>query len=300
MMDAPLHITADTPPHKIMRSQRWRERRTRFLLPESVIDPSEFSADVIPNRVAAAWLAEHHYLRSMPVTRLSVGLFRNGRPRSRLVGVAAFSVPVNGKAIPLHTGLTPDAGVELGRFALLDEIAANGETFFLRRAFAQVRLAKPQIEAVTAYSDPMPRIGPDGTTTFGGHVGGIYRAFGGPAVYRGQRPRRKVLYTPDGQVFPSRAISKIRNQESGAGYATDLLLRQGAPRPGDADPKAWMAQLVSSGFLTPRWAAGVHAYAFSLTKNARRAAAHIRPPALPLKQPLGDRGDVTGLPLFAR
>lgn len=287
-------------PHEIARSQRWRDRRTHFLRPDSVIDPDEFSVGCITTQVAAAFVRDHHYLGSLPVCRMSVGLYRNAKPASRLVGVACFSVPVNSAAIPLHTGLSPKAGVELGRFVLLDEVAANGETYFLRRAFRLLRASKPDLEAVTAYSDPMPRIGPDGSTILPGHCGGIYAAYS-QRTYRGQRPRRKELLTPDGHVFPSRAISKIRNAESGSGYATDLLVSRGAPRPTGHDLRSWFDGLVASGFLTARWHPGVHAYAFALTMKARLAARSIPSPPPPIRAPRDRHSDVTGLaPLFAR
>ncbi|MGB3929453.1 MAG: hypothetical protein WBL20_10860 [Sphingobium sp.] len=293
-------MAASTPPHEITRSQRWRERRTRFLLPDSVIDPTEFAVAEIPRRAARDFVEAHHYLGSSPPCRVAVGLFRNARPASRLVGVAMFTVPVQAAALPLHTGLPASAGVELGRLVLLDEVASNGETWMLRRAFAALRAARPAVEAVTAYSDPTPRFGPSGSQIHVGHVGHIYYAYAGPNSYRGQRPSRRVLMTPDGQVFPARTISKIRNGERGAAGGVDALVRKGAPPPKDHDLRGWFAGLAESGFLTARKAAGVHAYAFALTRTARRAAEALPRPPRPVRGPLDPRGDITGLPLFAR
>ncbi|MDP3615309.1 MAG: hypothetical protein Q8R98_26015 [Rubrivivax sp.] len=300
MSNTLLDVPANTPPHLIHRSQRWRDRRASFLLPDSVIDPSEYAVDVISKSDAASFVADHHYLRTCPPGVMAVGLFRNSKPSSRLVGVTLFSNPMNAAAIPLHTGLPATAGVELGRLVLLDEVATNGESFLLSRAFKLLRRSRPQLEAITAYSDPTPRFAPDGTLTHKGHVGHCYTALMGPRCYRGQRPKRRVLITPDGQVFPDRTLSKIRNSERGSAYATDALLRLGAPRPTSADLRAWVADLISAGFLAQRWAAGVHAYSFPLTRAARRAAAHLPSPPPPTRAPLGPRGDVTALPLFGR
>ncbi len=135
MSNTLLDVPANTPPHLIHRSQRWRDRRASFLLPDSVIDPSEYAVDVISKSDAASFVADHHYLRTCPPGVMAVGLFRNSKPSSRLVGVTLFSNPMNAAAIPLHTGLPATAGVELGRLVLLDEVATNGESFLLSRAF---------------------------------------------------------------------------------------------------------------------------------------------------------------------
>jgi hypothetical protein len=282
------------------RSQRWRERRAVYVPDLSVIDPREFAVDVIADRVARAFTVEHHYSGSHPVARLSLGLFRNGGGRaSRLVGVATFSVPINDRAVARHTGLT-DArcGADLGRFVLLDEVAGNGETWFLARAFRLLRQEKPQIEAVIAYSDPVARRGPDGVTTLPGHVGAIYRAFGRGVAYRGRATPRTEHLTPDGRPFSSRAASKIRNFESGCAYAVDELVRRGAQRPADADLRRWYDGLLASGFLRPRRHPGNHVYAFALTQAAKLAGRALPQAAFPQRSRAELPGDVTGLPLF--
>jgi hypothetical protein len=224
-------------PKAALRSQRWRERRASFVSDASVIDPREFAVDVIPDRTARAFTVEHHYSGSHPVARLSLGLWRNGGAAgARLVGVATFSVSINDRAVPRHTGLDdPRAAADLGRFVLLDEVAGNGETWFLSRAFALLRRCKPQIAAVIAYSDPVPRRGPDGGVILPGHVGAIYRDFGRGVAYRGRATPRIEHLTPDGRPFSSRAASKIRNGERGAAYAVDELVRRGAPPAAEQD-----------------------------------------------------------------
>src|SRR3546814_9478678 len=84
------------------RTQRWRERRCRWVPGSAEIDHKTLSVDVIDTRrEAAPFVKEHHYGGSMPVARLSVGLFANGRVgRPELVGVCVFSHPVNNASIP--------------------------------------------------------------------------------------------------------------------------------------------------------------------------------------------------------
>src|SRR3546814_20342055 len=73
------------------RTQRWRERRCRWVPGSAEIDHKTLSVDVIDTRrEAAPFVKEHHYGGSMPVARLSVGLFANGRVgRPELVGVSS-------------------------------------------------------------------------------------------------------------------------------------------------------------------------------------------------------------------
>lgn len=189
---------------RAQRSQRWRDRRALFVPDAAVIDPAAYAVDVIGPALARAFVVRHHYACSFPAARLSLGLFRPGPAgRSQLVGVAAFSVPINDRCVARHTGLPePRAGADLGRFVLLDEVAGNGETWFLARAFRLLRREKPEIEAVIAYSDPMPRVGPGGRLASPGHVGAVYRDFGRGLAYRGRARPRTEHVTPDGRSSP--------------------------------------------------------------------------------------------------
>lgn len=285
----------------VSRSQRWRERRALFVPDQTLIDPREFGAEVIPDRQAKAFTTVHHYSGAHPVARLSVGLFRkSGLEPLRLVGVATFAVPINDRSVPLHTGLDdPRAAVDLGRFVLLDEVAGNGETWFLSRAFRMLRRERPGIDAVIAYSDPVPRRGVDGRLVLPGHVGGIYRDFGRGVAYRGRGSRRIEHLTPDGRPFSSRAASKIRSGETGHAYAVDELVRRGAPPPSGADLRAWYDGLLASGFLTRRRHPGNHVYAFPLTRTAKRAGQALPRAPFPVLDRSGTPGDVTALPLLA-
>lgn len=85
--------------------KRWERRRERWLPPGETIRPSEFGVDVVPERSARALVLEHHYSGGFPAARLSVGFFRKtGVAPARLVGVAVFSVPMQGAAITRYSG----------------------------------------------------------------------------------------------------------------------------------------------------------------------------------------------------
>jgi hypothetical protein len=283
------------------RSQRWRDRRTKFVDNDTVIDPREFGVEVINcTKQAKPFIQQHHYAGSLPPTRLSVGLFRKtGVEPSQLVGVASFTQPMNNAAIPKHTGLESyRQGCELGRFVLLDDIAGNGETMFLSRALRALRREKPEIEAIISYADPMIRRGADGRLQKHGHVGRAYVCFG--MSYRGRATSRLETMLPDGQVFNDRDLSKIRAGETGHRYATDELLRQGArSRLFGEEPAEWLRSLYAGGFLTKRRNPGNHLYAFPMTVRAKLAGRGLPNLAYPRVDHSIMHGDVTALPLLA-
>lgn len=281
------------------RSQRWRDRRDAFVPSSTTIDPSTLSVDVVDcHRVAKPFVERHHYSGSFPASRLSVGLFRNGTAgRSDLVGVATFSQPINNASVPCHAGLDDHLqGVDLGRLVLLDDVAGNGETWFLSRAMKALRRERPGILSVVSYADPMTRRAPDGTLVKPGHVGQVYAVMG--AAYRGRTKPRSETITPDGQLFSERALTKIRNGESGRAYAIAQLVARGAPSPIGDDGRAWLEGLRQSGFLSKRRHNGNHVYVFEMTRSARMAGRDL--PRLPY--PAIDRcdgvDDVTALPLL--
>lgn len=256
------------------RSQRWRERRQKFVPGSDTFRPEEFSVDVIRcARDAKPFVEQHHYSGTFPATRLSCGLFRNGAGgRSELVGVCAFSVPVNNASIAKHTGLEdPLAGVDLGRLVLLDDVAANAESWFVTRAFRLLRAEKPGVISVVAYSDPVPRVSVTGETVLPGHVGTVYRALS--ARFRGRSSRRTDLLLPSGQAFSPRAVSKLKSGDVGAAYAERQLLSEGAPSrdPGE-EAAAWLARLTAEGFLRRSRHPGNLVFSFPLTKAAKIAA----------------------------
>lgn len=283
------------------RSQRWRDRRCRWVPGSSAIDPRRLAVDVIDTvRQAAPFVRQHHYAASMPVTRLSVGLFRNGAGgRSELVGVCVFAHPVNNASVPKSAGLAdPRTACDLGRLVLLDDTGGNAESWMLSRAFKLLRQEKPEIISVISYADPIRRTDERGHVFMPGHVGTLYSVMG--SRYTGRSSPRIDLILPNGQPISSRAISKIRNAECGQRYAVDQLVQAGArgPRGGEART-AWLTELEATGFLRRQRHPGNHVYLFPLTRAAKIAARAV--PDLPY--PRLDRApamdDVTALPLLA-
>lgn len=283
------------------RSQRWRNRRARYVPSASEIDPRALAVDVIDTlRDATPFVKAHHYAGSMPVSRLSVGLFRNGRGgRAELAGVCVFAVPINHASVPKSAGLDQHrAACDLGRLVLLDDVGGNGESFLVSRAFRLLRREKPAIISVISYADPVRRVDASGQVFLPGHVGSLYAVMG--SRYVGRSSPRSDLILPDGRPLSSRALSKIRNGETGQRYAADDLHRAGAraPYPGEGRG-SWLAALEREGFLRRRRHPGNHIYVFPLTRAARLAARTV--PAQPY--PILDRtclsGDVTALPLLA-
>jgi hypothetical protein len=138
------------------RTQRWRDRRCRWIPNASEIDPARLSVDVIDTRLhAAPFVKAHHYAASMPVARLSIGLFANGKGgRSELVGVCVFSHPVNNASVPKTAGLSnPRTACDLGRLVIDQSQGGKAESFLVSRAFRILRREKPEILSVIADSN---------------------------------------------------------------------------------------------------------------------------------------------------
>ncbi|WP_338061615.1 hypothetical protein [Sphingomonas pollutisoli] len=237
------------------RSQRWRERRARYVDDLTVIDPSDFAVDQLDPSPARQFVAAHHYLPNYPAAQVAVGLFGK---QAALVGIAVFATPSTASVITRHTGFAdPARGTTLARFFLLSEIPGNGETWFLSRALRLLRRERPGIEAVVSYSDPQA-----------GHIGQCYAALSG--AFRGMTPPR-TAYRIAGTPISGRSLSKIRLGERGAAGAIDQLVRLGAPRPNIQEaPDIWLARLRRDRILVAERTLGLFAYSFELTPAARR------------------------------
>lgn len=139
-------------PLDFSRCQRWRDGRDRYRPAGEVFDHRHATVERIDTATAKAFVTRHHYAHSFPAARLNVGLFVK-RPfqKETLSGVATFSVPMTQAVIPaLLDGLPASQGVELGRFVLLDEIEANGESWTLARAFRILRQSLPEVCGVVS------------------------------------------------------------------------------------------------------------------------------------------------------
>lgn len=181
---------------------------------------------------AAEFVTTHHYSGTVPAGRRQFGMFRGGT----LVGSAIFSIPTRKEALSAVPA-PPEVCLDLGRFVLLDEVPANGETWFLGRAFELLR--RQGFAGVVSFADPIRRVRADGSEVMPGHLGTIYRAHN--AIYTGRSKARIHHLLPDGTIFHPRALQKARAGERGRDYAVETLTRFGAPAPGRfEDVKVWL------------------------------------------------------------
>jgi hypothetical protein len=249
--------------------KRWQSRRERWVSPPDTMRPHEFGVDVVPERDARQLVAEHHYSGSFPAARLSVGLYRKtGVAPAHLVGVTVFSLSINGKTIPRYSDFPEQQGLELGRFVCTPEVAFNGESWFLRRAFAALRTEKPQVRAVVSYADPMERTTDEGRLTKPAHAGQIYQASN--AVFAGRSSPRWIWLTRTGDVVSSRALSKLRSGDRGHAYAERQLGAAGAdPREHHESRVEWIDRVLRPPTFRRLRHPGNFAYVFGLDDEAK-------------------------------
>ncbi len=248
--------------------QRWNQGREHYrsAANEAAFSRLRYSVEVIDEARARAFCVEHHYSRSYPAAVVRVGLFG---PGARLVGAAVFSVSMNPRVVPHHCGVEPSAGLELGRFVLLDECPANSETAFLRGAFDALRQVRPHTRAIVSYSDPMPRRTAQGRLLLPGHVGIIYQAHNGR--YLGRGAARKLHLMPDGRVLSPRTISKIRLGECGWEAGQRFLEAHGAPARGFGESgAAWVDRVLATGLFRCLRHPGNHVYVWALGDRRER------------------------------
>jgi hypothetical protein len=265
--------------------QRWRHGRDSYRPSGETIDTGRHEVRVIDEKTAKAAVLDWHYARSYPVAGVGAGLFRKMPFRQEeLAGVAVFSVPMNPRSIPKHTGVSADHGIELGRFVLTDEVEGNGEKFFLARALRLLKETLPEIRAVLSYSDPVPRQLND-IVIKNGHVGVIYSASN--FVHLGRSGAETLLISRrDGRVVSRRALSKIRNNETGRDYALRQLRDLGAPAllAGEAAKDYLDRVLHSDAFLKFRHP-GNYVYAMALgDRKERRLMTAAMAPSPPIRK----------------
>ena len=248
-------------------AQRWEGGRARYRPAGEPINTRAYDVAVIEeDALAKAFVVQHHYSRTYPAARVRVGLYHRGA----LVGVSVFSHPCSDQVLTRVFPGPARLSVELGRFVLLDEVPGNGETWFLARAFEELRAR--DIRGVVSFSDPVARPAADGRTVFPGHIGTIYQAHN--AVYTGRGAAGVVLLLPDGRMFSRRSLQKIRNQERGWQYAVRQLEAAGA-RPAPIDPfalRSWLHRELPRVTRRLRHP-GNHRYAWSLHRHQRVALA---------------------------
>ncbi len=248
--------------------QRWRGGRASYRPAGEVIDPRRYEVAPIDGRgadnIARAFVEAHHYSGSMGAARERIGLYRGGA----LVGIAVFTHPAQDKVLACLPCPKAEA-VELGRLVLLDDVPANGESWFIARAFAELR--SRGYAGVVSFADPVPRTSISGEVVFPGHLGTIYQASN--AVYAGLGTARTIRVLPDGRTFNERALSKIRSRERGWQYAVDKLMDRGAPTPLRSDTaedlRAWL-RIALTAVTRKLKHTGNLRYLFGLTPAVRR------------------------------
>jgi len=252
-------------------AQRWRDRRGVYRPAGEVIDPRQFEvAALADDTTPKLFVAQHHYEASYPAARRRFGLYRGGS----LVGVAVFSHPVNNATLACLPG-APIENVELGRFVLRNDVAGNGETWFLARCFESLRAEG--LVGVVSFSDPLPRRTVDGVAIMPGHVGTIYQAFNGVYLGRARAETRRLL--PDGTVLHNRAVAKVRDGERGWRYVVERLERHGAPRYAGSDREAWLERAMRAVVRAVEHPGNLK-YAWTLRARDRR---HL-PPSKPYEK----------------
>lgn len=238
----------------------WRHRS------DGGFDASRYTVEPIDFETARSWVVAHHYSRAFVADQLRYGLF----DETGLVGSMVLSVPAQSKVL---TNPLPDLepyveSMELGRLVLADRVPANGESWFVARAFEEA--ATQGVRGVVSFADPVPRRRPDGTLLFPGHIGTVYQALN--ARYCGRSKVETKVLLPDGTVFSYRSMSKVRGSESGRNYVERRLVGLGAtPMRGSECPKAWLHAALDELGATRIRHRGQHRYVFALgTKSQRR------------------------------
>lgn len=241
--------------------QRWRDRRGSYRPAGEPIATRLYDVARVCEATARTFVLEHHYSGSFPAARARYGLMRGGE----LAGVAVLSQPPSEAALDAALPLPCErlARAELGRFVLLDDVPANGESWFLARVFELAR--EDGFAAIVAHSDPEPRRA-GGMVVFPGHIGTIYQATN--ACYRGRTPARTWRYFDDGTVLSARALSKLRARDCGWRYVVEQLIAHGAPAP-TGDWCTWCRAAVD-GTTRPVRHRGNHRYVWALDRALRR------------------------------
>lgn len=241
--------------------QRWRDQRGSYRLAGEPFSPTAY--DVAPidlDGPARAFVEAHHYSGTYPAARRRFGLYARG---GDLVGVAVFSQPMRDEVL---RPWSRDAAMELGRLVLLDDVRANGESWFVARCFDALR--REGLAGIVSHADPEARTDADGVTVFVGHIGTVYQALG--AVYTGRASPRTMRVCADGRELSNRAASKLRNGERGARYATAQLVAAGAREPVDGEDLATWYRAEVARITRAQRHHGNHRYVWALSRGAHR------------------------------
>ncbi|WP_043737484.1 Mom family adenine methylcarbamoylation protein [Nocardia asiatica] len=277
-----------TTPPPVRYSQRWR---SRLCSPATTgrFDPHRYGVDFLETGAARRFITAHHYTRTFPQVRYSLGMWDLSAPDTpRLVGVLTLS---NGSNVLTLTnafpGLVPyEQSLVLSRLILDDSVPANGESWFTAQS---LRLAADEgLRGVVAFSDPSEywqvRNGRRERVKRG-HHGGVYQASN--FQFAGQTKASWKLYFPDGPELSRRAISKITGGEVGHGGVVARLIAYGAPPLTEGtDPRAWFEVAKAAAGLERRKHPGNYTYTLRTGRTrAQRTRTRIALPSLPYPKP---------------
>lgn len=261
-----IHSAMLPPPPDVTNGycQRWRSGRHSWRhRSEGGFDKRKFEVAAAPEAEIKAFVIEHHYASSWPAARLRYGLYQNGR----LVGAAVLGVPMSAQVLTnVFPGLVAyTESLELARLVLLDEVAANAESWFCAQAF---RLAAEQgVRGVVAFSDPVERIA-NGKIIMPGHAGTIYQALN--ATYLGRGTARTLTMLPDGTTLTARARQKVIAGERGHAGVIARLVALGAPAPAPEQALgAWIDTALRAVGARRVPHPGNHRYAFTVARSRR-------------------------------
>ena len=255
-------------------TQRWRERRESYRpAADERFEPARHEVQPIDELTAKGFVVQHHYSASYPAARLRFGLF----DVHGLVGAAVFSVPCQPRVVPRWLGVEAAAGVELGRFVLLDDVRRNGESWFLGQCFQWMRTHRPDLQGVVSYADPVERLTAEGRIVKPGHMGIIYQAHNG--VFQGRGSARTLTLAPDGSVISQRSLSKIRLGERGAGYAYAQLMNHGVrPKQTSESWRGYVRTVLHDGSVRRFRHPGNFVYTWGLNKQVHRMLRPLNQP----------------------
>lgn len=253
--------------------QRWRHgQHTWRRAGAGGFDRSRYRVEAIAEHQAKTFTLAHHYLGNYPAAIHRFGMIE--RARDELMGVAVLSAPASARVLtnPFPTLQPYRESVELARFVLLDEVPANGESWFLARTFEQLR--ERGVRGVVSFADPVPRWMSTGQMVMPGHAGIIYQASN--ALYAGRSTPRSLVVFPDGSTISARALQKVRAEEQGHRYVQQRLIAAGARPPGrDQDPTSWLARALEEADVRRIRHQGMHRYLFRLGSRRERSAIEL-------------------------
>jgi hypothetical protein len=271
------------------RTQRWQLGSPRWRpADEGGFDPDRYEVVPVAESIAADYIREHHYAKTLPSTTHRYALLDHAADQPLLVGVATLGVPMSSKVLTnAFPGLTPyQESLEFNRLVLAQQVPANGESWFCARVFRHAA-AEHGVRGVLTFADPVPRwrtTGHQPELIKPGHVGIVYQALGFTAV--GRSTPRTLILLPDATALTARALAKVTGRERGAGGVINRLVAFGATPPApDAELRHWLAGALRTIGARKIRHPGNFRYALRIGTRAQRTRARISLAPTPYPKP---------------